>query len=75
MQIPVNKAVRPGKKVRLKMKISEDKEIQAEGRIVWKRPIDKNLVHEENAGVEFVRMNDDSRDALSGYIQTLTNGA
>ena len=70
VSIPLNKAVRPGKKINMKLKLPyNDREINAISRVAWRKPFDENLGPEENAGIEFLDMDINSKAALVDYIK------
>src|SRR3989338_9041243 len=55
VSIPLTTAIKPGQKVKIRIKLpSEGKEIEAVGKVVWMKPINKNFAPEENAGIEFL---------------------
>lgn len=69
--VPLCKAIKPGKKLKLKLKLPhEGKEINATGRVVWRSPLDNGFASEENAGIEFLDMDFGSRLALRDFIRT-----
>jgi len=76
ISLPLNRAISPGKKIRLNIKVpTEDREIKAVGRVVWKRPVNLNASPEEDAGIKFLNMDRDSAETLTGYIQTISEAA
>jgi len=73
LSMPVNKAIKLGKKINLRIKLPYyDKEVTAQGRVVWKGPVRRTLSQEEYAGIEFMAMDDGSRSALAQYLETIS---
>lgn len=71
ISIPLNKAVKCGKKINLRLKLPyEDREINAVGKVVWRSPLTKqNFACEEKAGVKFLDMDTEDKVALLDYIK------
>lgn len=70
MSIPLNKAIHPGKKLDLKLRLPyKDKEIDVKGKVVWRKALDKNEGPEENAGIEFLEMDKTNRMVLVDCIK------
>lgn len=71
--MPLNKAVRQGKKILMKIRMpTRDGEITALGKVVWKTPYEHNLADEEDAGIKFLGMYENGVNVLSKYIQSLS---
>ena len=71
ISIPLNRAVREGKRLGLKIKVPDGKEVRALGKVVWKKAIGKNLFQEEDAGIKFLGIYNDGADVLDKYLQTI----
>ena len=71
--MPVNKAVRERKTISLTLKMPGGAgEVKALGKIVWKKPINRNLPDEEDAGVKFLSMYENSKNVLTEYLQGIS---
>ena len=72
--MPLNQAVKRGKRVKLVMKIPADsREIVALGKVVWKHPNGRSAMHEDDAGIKFLSMFEDSEDVLTEYLYDIAN--
>ncbi len=74
--MPMNKAVKLGKKVLMKIRLPASRqEVTALGKVVWKRPVNPNLADEEDAGIKFLGMYDDGKSVLTGYLNSISGTA
>jgi Tfp pilus assembly protein PilZ len=74
--ISVNRSVSPGKAIRLRIKLLYGSEvINAWGRVAWVKPTERNAGQEADAGIKFLKMDEESERVLEEYIYVLSHSS
>jgi c-di-GMP-binding flagellar brake protein YcgR len=69
VSIPLNKAIKPGATINMRIKIPPDgKEITILGKVIWKRHSNGGRARDEEAGIRFICMFKNTYEALERHV-------